>query len=72
MFGGSDTYMSVEFREGVDHIKPMHVHYGGVDDELGSVGDKGQGEKQMGTKLNTVRGGPCSLHYVASAELTRG
>lgn len=38
--GGCDTYIPVEFSEGVDHVKPMHVHYGGVDDELGSVGDK--------------------------------
>lgn len=39
MLGGCDTHVSVEFREGVDHIKSVHVHYGGVDDELGSVGD---------------------------------
>lgn len=42
----SDTHVSVEFCEGVDHIKPVHVHDGGVDDELGSGGDVGQGQRQ--------------------------
>lgn len=50
MFGSGDTHVSVEFGEGVDHIKSVHVHYGGVDDELGSGGDNSQGEKQLGRK----------------------
>lgn len=32
------TYISMEFGEGVDHIKPMHIYYSGVDDQLGAVG----------------------------------
>lgn len=39
-WGRRNTHVSVEFGEGVDHIKAVHVHYGGVDDELGSGGDK--------------------------------
>lgn len=28
------TYVSVEFGEGVDHIKSMHINYSSVDDQL--------------------------------------
>lgn len=72
MFESGDTHVSVEFREGVDHIKSVHVHYGGVDDELGSGGDNGQGEKQFGRKNDTRRRfgvPPCFLPDVASTEL---
>lgn len=31
---GGVTYISVEFREGVDHIKPVHVYYSCVDYQL--------------------------------------
>lgn len=27
----SDTYISIEFGEGVDHIKPVHINYSSVD-----------------------------------------
>lgn len=72
MFGSGDTHVSVEFREGVDHIKSVHVHDGGVDDELGSGGDNSQGEKQFGRKHDTRRqfGVPsCFLPDVASTQL---
>lgn len=29
-----DTYISMEFAERVDHIKPVHIYYSSVDDQL--------------------------------------
>ncbi len=30
----SGTYISVEFSEGVNHIKPVHIYYSSVDNQL--------------------------------------
>lgn len=35
-YGAADTYISVEFREGVNHIKPVHIYYSCVDNQLRS------------------------------------
>lgn len=34
--GAADTYISVEFREGVNHIKPVHIYYSRVYNQLRS------------------------------------
>lgn len=35
-YGAADTYISVEFREGVNHIKPVHIYYSCVYNQLRS------------------------------------